>query len=71
MNRLAKWHQTYAGLGISAAAELLLAYGFASLAIDRGSLLWYVLALAFLIVGLQSLTRLIGKLIHGNKATKA
>lgn len=49
--------------------ELVIAYGFVSLAIDRGNFLWYLLALVFLIGALQNLFKLIGALLHGQRKT--
>lgn len=69
MTRLHKWHQTKLGLLVFGLVELALAYGFASLAIDRGNFLYYLLAFIFLIGTLQNLFKLIGKLIHGGRQT--
>lgn len=65
IKQLDKWHQTKTGLLVFALAELLIAYGFASLAIDRGDLWYYLLTLIFLVGSLQNFFKLIGKLIHG------
>jgi hypothetical protein len=67
IKKLHKWHQTILGLLIFGLVELAIAYGFASLAIDRGNFLWYLLALIFFIGGLQNLFKLIGKLINGGR----
>ena len=67
IKQLDAWHKTRLGLLVFALVELGLAYGFASLAIDRGNLLWYLLALIFLVGSLQSLFKLIGKLFHHGK----
>jgi hypothetical protein len=69
VDRLHKRHQAKLGLLIFGLIELAIAYGFASLAIDRGNLLWYLLALLFLIGSLQNLFKLIGKVIHGKPKT--
>ncbi len=66
MKQLHKWHQTNPGLLVFGLIELAAAYGAASLAIDRGNFLWYLLALIFLVGALQNIFKLIGKLIHGN-----
>lgn len=71
MNTLHSWHQTKLGLIVFTVLELGLVYGFASLAIDRGNLWWYILTLVFLIGALQNFIKLIGKLVHGNKTAKA
>ena len=68
--KLHKWHQTKLGLLVFGLAELAVAYGFASLSIDRGNLWWYLLALIFLVGALQNLFKLIGTLINGYKAAK-
>jgi hypothetical protein len=64
MKQLDKWHTTKAGLLVFGLVELALAYGFASLAIDRGSLWYYLLTLIFLVGSLRNLTKLIGVLFH-------
>jgi hypothetical protein len=72
MQKLAKWHHTKSGLLVFGVIELVIAYGFASLAIDRGNLWWYLLVLIFLVGALQNFAKLIKRLIHGkNKATAA
>ncbi len=65
LNKLDKWHKTRVGLLSFGLVELAVAYGFASLAIDRGNIWWYLLTLAFLVGGLQNLIKLIGKSLHG------
>jgi hypothetical protein len=67
MNSLHKWHQTKSGLFVFGIAELAIAYGFASLAIDRGSLWWYLLTLIFFVGALRNIFNLIGKLFHGSR----
>lgn len=64
IQKLDKWHQTKLGLLVFALVELLIAYGFASLSIDRGNFLWYLLALLFLIGSLRNLTAFIGALVY-------
>jgi hypothetical protein len=71
MRRIHNWHQTRAGFLVFGIVELVIAYGFASLAINRGSLIWYILTIIFLVGGLQNLVKLIWKAIHGNETTKA
>lgn len=70
MKKLHRWHQTRVGLLVFGLIELGLAYGVAGLAIDRGGPWWYLLALIFLIGGLQNLVKLIGKLIDGSQDRK-
>ncbi|MDB5164601.1 MAG: hypothetical protein JWL89_227 [Candidatus Saccharibacteria bacterium] len=60
IQKLDKWHKTKLGLLIFGLVELGLAYGFVSLAIDRGSFLYYAAALIFLIGALQNITKLVG-----------
>lgn len=69
LSRLHKWHQAKLGLLVFTVTELAISYGFASLAIDRGNLLYYLLALIFLVGALQNSFKLIGKLIHGGQQT--
>ena len=68
IDKLDKWHKTKLGLFIFGLAELAIAYGFASLSIDRGNLIWYLLTLVFFIGSLQNFVKLIGKLINGKAA---
>jgi hypothetical protein len=72
ISKLDKWHKSKVGLLVAALVEFGIAYGFASLAIDRGTLWWYLLTLIFLVGALQNLFRLIGTIIHGkHKARRA
>ena len=70
MKKLHKWHQTTVGLLAFGLIELASAYGFASLAIDRGGPWWYLLTLIFLVGALQNVFKLIGKLTNGGHKTK-
>jgi hypothetical protein len=45
MEQFNSWKQSRTGQAVMALAEAGLAYGFASLAIDRGNLVFYALAL--------------------------
>jgi hypothetical protein len=67
IKQLDSWHKTKTGLLVFGLLELLIAYGFASLSIDRGNLWWYLLTLVFLVGSLQNFFKLIGKLFHGKK----
>jgi hypothetical protein len=69
LKQLDKWHKTRTGFLVFALIELAAAYGFASLAIDRGNPLYYLLALILLVGSLQNLFKLIGKFIHGGRQT--
>ncbi len=69
LKQLDIWHRTRSGLLVFALGELAIAYGLASLAIDRGNLLWYLLTLIFLVGALKNFTKLIGKLIHDEHKT--
>jgi hypothetical protein len=71
INKLDKWHKTKLGWLVFAFAELVIAYSFASLAIDRGNLWYYLLALIFLLGSLQNLFQLIGSFIHDKQVRKA
>ena len=54
LKQLDTWHKTKLGLLVFALLELAICYGFASLAIDRGNLWWYLLTLVFLFGFLQN-----------------
>ncbi|HVC36704.1 MAG TPA: hypothetical protein VNE40_04680 [Candidatus Dormibacteraeota bacterium] len=71
MKQLDKWHRQKRGLAVFGLLELILAYGSASLAIDRGNLLWYVLTVILLVGGITNFGKLVGKIIDGYKTTKA
>ncbi len=47
IKKLHNWHHTKPGWLVFGLGELAIAYGFASLAIDRGNLWWYLLTLIF------------------------
>jgi|GEM_PF-328310 hypothetical protein len=68
---IARWHQTLSGLFVFGVVELALAYGLASLAIDRGGLGWYALAILAVVGVFRNFLRFIWKAIHGHKATAA
>jgi hypothetical protein len=61
MEAINKWHRTSLGHFTFGIAELLIAYGFASWAIDTGELWQYALALLFLFGGLRNLFRIFRK----------
>ena len=63
--KLDKWHKTKLGLLVFALVELALTYIFVSLAIDVGSLWYYLLTLIFLVGTLQNTLKLIGSFING------
>ena len=65
LNKLVAWHKTKLGLFVFAVLELILAYTFVSLAIDKGNFLYYILTLALLFGCLQNIVKLIGKFTHG------
>ena len=70
MKKLHKWHQSKLGLLVFGLIELGVAYGWVSLAIDRGNFLYYLLALIFLVGALQNFFKLIGKLTNGGRKAK-
>ena len=55
LQKLDAWHKSRYGYLLFAVLELAIAYGFASLSIDRGNLWWYLLTILFLIGALQNL----------------
>lgn len=67
LKTLDKWHKTRVGYALFALVELAIAYGFASLAIDRGNLLWYALALFFLVGALQNFFKLAGTFFNNGR----
>jgi hypothetical protein len=67
MQHLTRWHHKKLGLLVFAAIELAIAYGFASLSIDRGNPWWYLLTLVFFIGSLRNILNLFKKIIHGQK----
>ncbi|HZL08287.1 MAG TPA: hypothetical protein VFC50_03775 [Candidatus Dormibacteraeota bacterium] len=67
IKQLDKWHKTKSGLLVFFLVELLIAYGFASLAINRGNLWYYLLTLVFLVGSLQNFFKLIGTIFHHGK----
>jgi len=50
LQQLDKFHKTRLGHLVFGLVELLMAYGFASWAIDTGNLLWWIIT-AFLLLG--------------------
>lgn len=63
VKKLDAFHKTRLGYLIFGLIELAIAYGFVSLAIDRGNLLWYALTLLFLVGALQNFIKCIGLFI--------
>ena len=70
LKQLDRWHQTRPGLLVFGLVELAVAYGFVSLAIDRGNWLWYILTLIFLVGGLRNLFSLFGSIFNANKTRR-
>ncbi|HYH36514.1 MAG TPA: hypothetical protein VD706_03375 [Candidatus Saccharimonadales bacterium] len=64
LKQLDAWHKTGPGYLIFGLAELAAAYGWTSLAIDRGNFWYYFLALVFLAGALHNFAKLIGVLFH-------
>lgn len=58
LKAVVRWHKTRLGYLVFGLAELVIAYAFMSLAIDRGTWWWYILTLIFLVGFLQNFTRL-------------
>lgn len=67
MEAINKWHKSRQGHLIFGIVELVLAYGFASWAVDSGSLWQYALAFIFLFGGLRNLFRIFGNSNNGHK----
>ena len=64
MEQFDRWHKTRPGLLIFGVIEFLMAYGFLSLAIDRGSWWWYLLTVILLMGGVQSMSKLVVKVLR-------
>lgn len=65
-NKLFAWQETKVGLVIIVLLDLIAAYGFASLAIDSGSLLQYFIAIVFLALAIAAAVKLAKKAVrHG------
>jgi hypothetical protein len=59
LQALDKWHRTKPGFLVFAILEGFAAYGFASLAIDRGNLWWYLLTIVAFAGSVQNIVKLI------------
>jgi len=70
LQKLDQWHKTKLGYLVFGLIELAVAYGFASLSIDRGNLWYYLFTLIFLVGALQNFFKLIGKLFNGKRQSK-
>ncbi len=68
---ISQWHKTVLGLLIFAIIELVLAYGLFLVAVDRGTLWWYVATILLLIGVLQNVSKLIWKVWHVLKSPNA
>jgi hypothetical protein len=62
LKKINAFHKTKSGCLLFGLIELGLAYYFVSLAFDRGSLIWYLLTLLFLVGALQNLFRFVAEL---------
>ncbi|HVA11550.1 MAG TPA: hypothetical protein VNG32_05315 [Candidatus Dormibacteraeota bacterium] len=65
IKQLDKWHRTRLGFVSWSLVELGIAYGFASLSIDRGNLWWYLLTIIFFVGAVQNSFKLMRTFIHG------
>jgi hypothetical protein len=65
IKKLDKWHRARLGFVAWSLVGLGIAYGFASLSIDRGNLWWYLLTIIFFVGAVQNLFKLIRTFIHG------
>ncbi len=70
VKKLDQFHKTKTGYLLFGLVELGLAYGFVSLAIDKGNFFYYFLTLVLLVGALQNFLKLAGKVLHGNKASR-
>lgn len=70
VSKLDAWHKSRYGLLVFGALELAIAYGFASLAIDRGNLLFYLLTLLFLVGALQNFFKSMHTFMGGKRANR-
>lgn len=58
------WQETKIGLVFIVLFDLLVAYGFVSLAINSGSLLQYFIAIVFLALAIAQAVKLCKKAVH-------
>lgn len=71
MEKIKKLYNQSAGfILLVAGIDFVICYGFASLAISRGNLWWYLFTIIFLYYAIKNFFRFIGKLFHGRKSTK-
>lgn len=70
VNKLYKWYKTRPGYLVFGLVKLAIAYGFASLSIDRGNFFWYLLTLVFLVSALQNFTKLIEEISHVSRTKR-
>ena len=63
LSKLNTFHKSKVGYALFGLVELAIAYYFVSLAIDRGSIGWYLLTLVFLVGALQNLCKCFGLLL--------
>lgn len=61
-----KWYETWQAFVVRAALGVVLAYAFASLAIDSGSLLQYFVGFVLLGLAVRYTVRALQKFRHGN-----
>ncbi len=64
LKQLDTFHQSKPGLLAFGLVELAIAYGLASLSIDRGNFLWYLLTLVFFVGSLRNILKLVGLLLR-------
>jgi hypothetical protein len=67
MEAIDKWHHTKQGHVVFGLVELLIAYGFASWAIDSGQLWQYALAIFFFYGGVRNLVLIFRNRKHEHK----
>jgi hypothetical protein len=67
LKKLDKWHKTTRGRIFFTVVELLISYGFACLAINSGSLWWYLFTVSFFVGAINNFKSLLGKFHHAKK----
>jgi hypothetical protein len=67
LQQVDRWHQTRKGYLVFGVIELLIAYGFASLAINYAGIWQYALGIVFIYGGVRNLVRIFRSPKHERK----